>query len=76
VNLLVLASGIMGRLLTTVFFPGQAANETDPVLLSLPAALRSRLVAVPDGMENGVPVFRFDLLLHGSPEAETPFFED
>jgi protocatechuate 3,4-dioxygenase alpha subunit len=76
VNLLVIGSGIMGRLLTTVFFPDDPANAADPVLLSLPAALRPRLVAAPDGVENGVPCFRFDLLLHGGPEDETPFFED
>ncbi len=76
VNLTVLGSGIMGRLVTTIFFPGQAANAADPVLCSLPPALRARLVAAPDGIENGIPAFRFDLLLHGPPEAETPFFED
>ena len=76
VNLTVLGSGIMGRLQTTIFFPGQAANEADPVLLSLPPALRGRLVAAPNGVENGVPAFHFDLLLHGAPGAETPFFED
>jgi protocatechuate 3,4-dioxygenase alpha subunit len=76
VNLLVIGSGIMGRLVTTLFFPGQAANAADPVLLALPPELRGRLVAAPDGVENGIPAFRFDLLLHGPPEAETPFFED
>ncbi|WP_372620214.1 protocatechuate 3,4-dioxygenase subunit alpha [Falsiroseomonas sp.] len=76
VNLLLIGSGIMGRLLTTVFFPGEPTNAQDPVLLALPPALRHRLVALPDGMEDNIPAFRFDLLLHGPPEAETPFFED
>ncbi|HEV7264617.1 MAG TPA: protocatechuate 3,4-dioxygenase subunit alpha [Falsiroseomonas sp.] len=76
VNLLLIGSGIMGRLLTTVFLPGEAANAQDPVLLALPPALRHRLVAAPDGMEDNIPAFRFDLLLHGPPEVETPFFED
>ena len=76
VNLMIIASGIMGRLLTTAFFPDQEANAADAVLLSLPQALRARLVAAPDGMEDNLPAFRLDLLLHGLPEAETPFFED
>jgi len=76
VNLMVIGSGIMGRLLTSVFFPDQPANGHDPTLLALPPMLRGRLVAVPDGIENGIPAYRFDLLLHGAPDAETPFFED
>lgn len=76
VNLMLIGSGIMGRLLTTVFLPDVAANATDPVLLALPAALRAKLVATPDGVAENLPAFRFDLLLHGPPEAETPFFED
>lgn len=76
VNLMLIGSGIMGRLLTTAFFPDTAANVADPVLLAVPEALRARLVALPDGTEDNIPAFRFDLLLHGPPEAETPFFED
>ena len=76
INLLVIGSGIMGRLLTTVFLPEEAGNATDPVLLSLPAPLRPRLVARLDGSENGIACYGFDLLLHGTAEAETPFFED
>ena len=75
VNVMVLGSGIMGRLHTTIFFPDDAANAQDPVLRAVPAALRQRLVAAPDGEANGVS-FRFDILLHGPAGAETPFFED
>lgn len=76
VNIMVIGSGIMGRLDTTLFFPDEPANATDPVLLSLPEPLRPRLIAAPDGEENGVPAFRLDLLLHDAAGNETPFFED
>lgn len=77
VNLAVLGSGIMRRLVTTVFFPDDAAaNALDPVLAALPEALRPRLVAGADGMVDGLRAFRFDLLLRGAPDAETPFFLD
>ncbi len=77
VNLAVLASGIMRRLVTTVFFPDAAeANAADPVLNALPeSALRTRLVALPDGRaDDGSRAFRFDLRLRG--DSETPFFLD
>jgi len=76
VNLMVIGSGIMGRLLTAVFFPDDPGNPADPVLNALPDAVRGRLVASRDGSEGGVAAFRFDLILHGPAEAETPFFED
>lgn len=78
VNLSVLASGIMRRLVTTVFFPAfEAANTRDPILLALPQdGLRRRLVAAEDGTTGGIRRFRFNLVLHGSPEEETPFFVD
>ncbi|WP_424137888.1 protocatechuate 3,4-dioxygenase subunit alpha [Roseomonas chloroacetimidivorans] len=78
VNLAVLGSGIMRRLVTTVFFPDFAvANSQDPILLALPEdGLRRRLVATEDGTADHIRRFRFDLVLHGSPEEETPFFVD
>lgn len=75
VNVAVLGSGIMRRLVTTVFFPDMAANAADPVLCALSdPELRARLVAVPDGEAEGARAFRFDVRLRG--EQETPFFED
>jgi protocatechuate 3,4-dioxygenase alpha subunit len=78
VNLAILASGIMRRLVTTVFFPDfAAANAADPVLASIPdPALRALLVARPDGEAEGARLFRLDLLLRGDPAEETPFFLD
>lgn len=77
VNIAIIASGIMRRLVTTLFFPEfLAANAADPVLGAVPEALRPLLVATPDGEVEGIRAFRFDLLLHGDAANETPFFED
>ena len=64
----VFARGLLGRLVTRVYFPDEAeANAADPLLASIPdAAARARLVAVADG--DGL---RFDIRLQG--EQETPF---
>ena len=71
VNLLLLHSGLTRQLQTVIFFEGEPANATDPVLASVePAALRARLVA-----KKEVPgKYRFDIRLRG--EGETPFFGD
>ena len=54
--------------LTRVYFPGEPANDQDPVLLGIPDAdERSTLVAVADG-----DVLRFDVRLQG--ERQTAFF--
>ena len=77
VDLAVIGSGIMRRLVTTLFFPEHAAaNATDPVLCAIPEALRPLLVAAPDGEADGARAYRFDLLLRGEPDRETPFFLD
>jgi protocatechuate 3,4-dioxygenase alpha subunit len=77
VNLGILGSGIMRRLVTTVFFPDDpSANAADPVLNAVPLALRPRLVASPDGIEEGCRAFRLDLRLRDPDGDETPFFED
>ena len=64
----VFARGLLGRLVTRVYFPDEpAANATDPLLASITdAGVRARLVAVADG--DGL---RFDIRLQGG--QETPF---
>lgn len=65
----VFARGLLNRLVTRIYFPDEpAANAADPVLASLAADQRDRLIARPDG--DGA--LRFDILLQG--ERETPFF--
>jgi protocatechuate 3,4-dioxygenase, alpha subunit len=65
VNFLVLYSGLMRQLQTTMFFE----LAPDPVLDSVPPERRKLLVASREGT-----VHRFDLRLRG--EGETPFFDD
>ena len=77
INLGILGSGIMRRLVTTLYFPAFAAeNAADPVLTVLPAELRPHLVVQPDGEVDGTTAFRFDILLRGEAHEETPFFLD
>ncbi|CAN1498417.1 PcaH Protocatechuate 3,4-dioxygenase beta subunit [Rhabdaerophilaceae bacterium] len=76
-NLRVMGAGLMNPVCTTVFFPDFAIeNASDPVLNSLPAELRHRLVVAEQAAENGIRVFAFDILLRGNLEEETPFFQD
>jgi protocatechuate 3,4-dioxygenase, alpha subunit len=65
VNLLLLYSGLMRQLQTTMFFD----LAKDPVLDAVPAARRTLLVAKREGT-----VYRFDIRLRG--DGETPFFDD
>jgi protocatechuate 3,4-dioxygenase beta subunit len=58
--------------LTTVFFPG-FDTAADPVMASVPAALRPLLVAMPSRRREGLRALRFDIRLRG--EDETPFFD-
>ncbi len=77
VDIVVMASGLMRMLATTVFFPDfAAANAADPALSLVPEARRARLVALPDGEVDGLRAFRFDLRLRGTAAEETPFFEE
>ena len=65
VNFLVLYSGLMRALHTTMFFDA----SKDPVLDAVPSQLRGRLIAKRQGTG-----YRFDIRLRG--EDETPFFDD
>ena len=64
----VFARGLLGRLVTRIYFPDEAdANAADPLLASIAdPGVRGRLVAVADG--DGL---RFDIHLQGA--QETPF---
>jgi protocatechuate 3,4-dioxygenase alpha subunit len=70
VNFMLMFSGLMRILKTTMYFPGEQANDADPVLAAVPAARRALLVA----REEASGRYRFDLKLRG--EHETPFFDD
>ena len=62
------------RLATQIFFSGEKLNEADPLLLSLPEALRGRLIAVREADDAAGRRYRLDITLRGA--AETPFFDD
>lgn len=65
VNFMVMYSGLMRILNTTMFFE----NAADPVLSAVPASRRELLVARKQGPNS----YRFDIRLRG--ENETPFFD-
>jgi protocatechuate 3,4-dioxygenase alpha subunit len=70
INFMVMFSGLMRILKTTMFFADDAANAADPVYRVVPRARRHLLVA----REEAPGRYRFDLKLRG--EHETPFFDD
>jgi protocatechuate 3,4-dioxygenase alpha subunit len=70
VRYMLMFSGLMRILKTTMFFPGEMANDADPVLAAVPAARRALLVA----REEAPGKYRFDIRLRG--DHETPFFDD
>ena len=74
ITITVFSDGI-SRIVTQMFFPGEAANDDDPVLNALDSRDRSRLIATHDGRTgDGAEVYLFDIVMAG--ENETPFFDD
>lgn len=63
----IFARGLLRHQLTRIYFPGEPANASDPVLSALPEDERETLVAVAEG-----DVLRFDVHLQGPDE--TVFF--
>lgn len=66
----VLGRGILKRLVTRLYFEGEAANDADPILELVPEDRRSTLIAA---REEGGARYRFDVVLQG--EDETVFFD-
>ena len=69
VSLAVFGAGLLRRMRTRAYFPGEELNADDPVLAAVPEGRRALLVAVAE--DDG---YRFDIRLRG--ENETPFFGD
>jgi protocatechuate 3,4-dioxygenase alpha subunit len=65
VNFMVMFSGLMRILKTTMFFE----NAADPVLSAVPVSRRELLIA-----KKGKGIYQFDIRLRGLDE--TPFFDD
>ena len=66
-DVLVFARGLLKHQLTRIYFPGEPANATDPVLSALPEAQRETLIAREEEGE-----LRFDIRMQG--EHATVFF--
>jgi len=67
-NVSVFARGLLKRLVTRIYFPGDPLNEADPLLSALPAARRATLIArVADGGA-AERVLHFDVVLQGDDE--------
>jgi protocatechuate 3,4-dioxygenase alpha subunit len=72
INLSIFARGLLNRLVTRIYFPGESLNAADPVLSAVAPERRSTLVA---RIENPAQptVLRFDVVLQG--DNETVFFD-
>ncbi len=68
INVGIFARGILKRLFTRIYFAGDPANASDPILALVPADRRHTLMAKQEGN-----VFRFDIRIQGGDE--TVFFE-
>jgi protocatechuate 3,4-dioxygenase, alpha subunit len=71
INVSVLGRGILNRLSTRLYFAGEPANATDPVLALVPEDRRATLLAQQDSNRAGGWIF--DIRLRG--ESETVFFD-
>ncbi len=66
----VVGRGILKRMATRLYFPDEAANDSDPILALVPLERRRTLIAE---RQDGGSVYRLDIILQG--ENETVFFE-
>ncbi len=69
-NLTVFMRGMLRHVWTRVYFPDEACNADDPVLVRVPAARRATLVAKPGA---GKGDYLFDIVMQG--RGETVFFD-
>lgn len=67
---LVFARGLLRHLVTRVYFDDERTNESDPVLLQLPADRRRTLIA--RASDASASQYHWDVVLQG--ESETTFF--
>ncbi|MGY3609468.1 MULTISPECIES: protocatechuate 3,4-dioxygenase subunit alpha [unclassified Bradyrhizobium] len=70
--LAVFARGMLRHLYTRIYFGGEAANGSDPVLALVPSDRRATLIAQREG-DSGNVVYRLDVRLQGADE--TVFFD-
>lgn len=70
--LAIFARGMLLHLYTRIYFDGEDANASDPVLAQVPADRRNTLMAAREEGSGGA-VYRLDIRLQG--ESETVFFD-
>lgn len=66
----VFARGLLKQLVTRIYFPGDRANDADPVLSLVPASRRATLIA---RQSAATGVLEWNVVLHG--KDETVFFD-
>jgi len=71
INVTIFGRGLLNRLLTRIYFPGDPLNTHDSVLNAVPSARRSTLIATACAPSSETTL-RFDIVLQG--EGETVFF--
>jgi protocatechuate 3,4-dioxygenase, alpha subunit len=72
INVGVFARGMLKRLFTRIYFAGDPANASDPILALVPAERRDTLMAQSDPKSPNV--WRFDIRIQGGAD-ETVFFD-
>lgn len=70
-NVTIFMRGLLKHLITRMYFPGDPANDEDPVLARVSAERRATLIAAP--IDGKLDALRFNLVLQG--DNETVFFE-
>lgn len=71
----IFAAGLMQRLITQLYFPGESLNDIDPILNGIEDLdARASLIASREGPTAEGEKYRFDIVLRG--QGETAFFVD
>ncbi len=73
INVSVFARGLLRRLTTRIYFPGEPANESDPVLNAISDAARRATLIARVVQAHAERVYQFDVLLQGP--GETVFLD-
>ena len=73
INVSIFARGLLKRLVTRIYFPGELLNEADPLLSALPTERRATLIARVAGGGEAERVLHFDIVLQG--DNETVFLD-
>lgn len=73
INVTVFARGMLVHAYTRIYFAGEAANDSDPILSSVKNKKRRKTLIAAREDKDGKLVYRFDIRLQG--ENETVFFD-